>query len=185
MIMNIKRIVLLTLLSFPLFLNAQDRIPVQLNDVQINLNLLAPGVALEKMLTENTSATFGIGLTPLYEDTGDENSIEPEVSINPFLRASYRNYYPRKKVKKELNPNSGNYIGLVTGYYFDTIAESSDVATFRQSDSFYLGAMWGIQRNYKSGIHLGFSIGGGFGTGQNMDLDYVGVGEFELGFVIK
>jgi len=87
-------------------------------------------------------------------------------------------------VKKELNPNSGNYIGLVTGYYFDSIAESSDAITFRQSDSFYLGAMWGIQRNYQSGIHLGFSIGGGFGTGQNMDLDYVGVGEFEFGFVI-
>ena len=48
-----------------------------------------------------------------------------------------------------------------------------------------MGALWGIQRNYQSGIHLGFSIGGGFGTGQNMDLDFVGVGEFEFGFVVK
>lgn len=183
--MKTKLISVLTLFLFPIFLNAQDRIPVELNDVQINLNILAPGLTLEKMITENTSATIGLGLTPLYTDIGNEDSIEPEVSINPFLRASYRNYYPRKKVKKKLNPNSGNYIGLVTGYYFNSIAESTDVATFRQSDSFYMGAMWGIQRNYKSGIHLGFSIGGGFGTGQNMDLDYVGVGEFEFGFVIK
>jgi len=183
--MKTKLISLLALLSFPIFLNAQDRIPVQLSDVQINLNILAPGVTLEKMITENTSATFGVGLTPLSVDNGTEDSVEPEVSINPFVRASYRNYYPRNKVKKELNPNSGNYIGLVAGYYFDSIAESSDAATFRQADSFYMGAIWGIQRNYQSGIHLGFSIGGGFGTGQNMDLDFVGVGEFEFGFVIK
>jgi hypothetical protein len=153
--------------------------------VQINLNVLAPSVTLEKMITGNTSATFGVGLTPLSVDNGTGDTIEPEFSINPFLRASYRNYYPRKQVKKELNPNSGNYIGLVAGYYFDSIAKSSELAMFRQSDSFYMGALWGIQRNYQSGIHLGFSIGGGFGTGQNMDLDFVGVGEFEFGFVVK
>jgi len=86
--MKIMLTSVLAILVFPIFSNAQDRIPVQLNNTQLNLNILAPGIILEKMITENTSATFGVGLTPFYADTGNENSIEPEVSINPFIRAS-------------------------------------------------------------------------------------------------
>ena len=176
--MKTKLITILALLLLPIILNAQDRIPVQLNNIQLNLNLLTSGISLEKSISGNTSATFGGGLSPLY-------SSDNEVSINPFVRTSFRNYYPRKKVKKELNPNSGNYIGLVGGYYFGSVANSSESAQFNQSDSYYLGAMWGIQRNYKSGIHLGFSLGGGFGEGENMNLEFIGVGEFEFGFVLK
>ena len=161
---------------------SQEKIPVQLSNVQLNINLLAPSIILEKSITENTSATFGFGLSPLH----DYNEITGnEISINPFFRTSFRNYYPRKKVEKELKPNSGNYIAGVAGYYFGSIVNSSDYASFDQSNSYYVGAMWGMQRNYQSGIHLGFSIGSGFGAGENMNLKFVGVGEFELGFTIK
>ncbi len=173
--------VLPLLIITPLLLFAQERIPVQLNNTQFNLNILTPGVTFEKKVTDNTSATLGVGLTPLHSQANQTDYL----SVNPFFRASFRNYYPRKKVKKELNPNSGNYIGLVAGYYFDSIAKKADAPAFAQSNSFYMGALWGIQRNYKSGIHIGLSLGGGFGTGENMDLKFVGVGEFELGFVIK
>jgi len=171
------------LILAPLLMFAQDRTPVQFNNTQFNLNILAPSVTFEKRVKDNNSVTFGAGLTPLYSQ--DNNNQNNYVSINPFVRTSYRNYYQRKKVKKELNPNSGNYIGLAAGYYFGSIANNSDLIVFQQSNSFYMGALWGIQRNYKSGIHLGFSIGGGFGTGNNMDLKFVGVGELEFGFVIS
>ena len=99
------------LILAPLLMFAQDRIPVQLSNTQFNLNILSPSVIFEKRVTDNNSVTFGAGLTPLYSQ--DNNNQNNYVSINPFVRTSYRNYYQRKKVKKELNPNSGNYIGLV------------------------------------------------------------------------
>jgi len=174
-----KKIVVTTgiLLLIPIFIFGQERTPVQLSNTQLNVNILAPSLLLEKRLTDKNSATFAFGLSPLHGNG--------EISINPFFRTSFRNYYPRKTVKKELRPNSGNYIGLVGGYYFGSIASSSDYTNVNQSNSYYVGALWGIQRNYQSGIHLGFSIGSGFGAGENMDLKLTGVGELELGFMIK
>lgn len=160
--------------------NAQERIPVNLNSTQFNLNILDPSVTFEKSINDNQSFTAGAGITLLSDWEEDQGTL----SINPFIQSSYRNYYSRKRVKKELKPNSGNYIGVVTGYNFDAIAEEAENGTNRLSNSFYLGPVWGIQRNYKSGIHLGFSIGGGFGVG-NSDLYFTGVGEFEFGFVIN
>jgi hypothetical protein len=91
----------------------------------------------------------------------------------------------RKKQKKELNYNSGNYVGLRGGYNFRAIAENNEPGTPSTEEAFYLGGVWGIQRNYKSGIHLGFSLGAGFATGRNQNLGFTGLGSFELGFVIK
>ena len=170
-------ILLLTLIFAPMLLLGQERIPVELDKTRVYLNIITPGITLEQGLSERLSLTLGAGLSPLYQDE--------KASINPFFRTSFRNYYPRKKVKKELGTNSGNFIGLVGGYYFSPISGTGDTDYFRQANSMYFGALWGIQRNYKSGIHLGFSIGSGFGTGDNMDLDFVGVGEFELGFTLK
>ena len=56
---------------------------------------------------------------------------------------------------------------------------------FGDEKAFYLGPVWGIQRNYKSGIHLGLSLGAGFITGANTNFDFHGVGSFELGFIIS
>ena len=176
-----------TIFTFILFISSfylfsQDRIPAELNEVQINLNILEPSVMLEKRLTDKQSLTLALGFNTI---SGKDAVDDVKFGLSPSLRASYRNYYPRKKVKKELRPNSGNYIGLVAGYNFGTIAGSKDVGKYSQENAFFLGPVWGIQRNYKSGIHLGLSFGGGFITGSNTDFDFTGVGSFELGFVIN
>lgn len=156
---------------------SQDRIPVELASTQFNLNILDPSVSFEKSLGDHQSFTLAAGLTGLADEDG--------ASLNPFIRGSYRNYYLRKRVKKPLNQNSGNYIGLLTGYNFDAIADDIEAGTTRQSNSFFMGPVWGIQRNYKSGIHLGFNIGPGFGIDRDSDFYFTGIGAFEFGFVIK
>ena len=161
--------------------NAQDRIPVDLNSTQFNINILDPSMTFEKSINDNQSFTAGVGITVLGEFEEDEETF----SVNPFVSASYRNYYPRKRVKKDLRPNSGNYIGILTGYRFKSIADNAEyVISDRLENSYYLGPVWGFQRNYQSGIHLGLSLGGGFAVG-NSDVYFTGIGGFEFGFVIN
>ncbi len=157
--------------------SAQDRIPVDLQKTQFNLNILDPSVSFELSINDHQSLTAALGITGLPDEDG--------TSLNPFLRSSYRNYYLRKRVKKELMPNSGNYIGVIAGYNFDSITDNIESGTTRLSNSFYAGPAWGIQRNYRSGIHLGLSIGGGFAIDNHSDLYFTGVGAFEFGFVIR
>ena len=68
------------------------------------------------------------------------------------MQAKFRNYYPRKRVKKELGFNSGNYVGMNVGYVFDEIASNGPVEVL---NTVFFTPVWGIQRNYKSNIHLG------------------------------
>ena len=117
---------------------------------------------------------------------GDFEEDQETLSVNPFISGSYRNYYPRKRVKKDLRPNSGNYVGILTGYRFNSIADNAEYdISDRLENSYYLGPVWGIQRNYQSGIHLGLSLGGGFAVGSSSDIYFTGVGGFEFGFVIN
>ena len=129
--------------SFLVF--SQDRIPADLSDLQLNLNILEPSLSLEKSLSDKQSFTLAFGLNSI---SGQDPSDDIKFGLSPSLRASFRNYYPRKKVKKELKPNSGNYIGLVAGYNFGTITDNLDVGKFSSEDAFFLGPVWGFQRNY-------------------------------------
>ena len=160
--------------------SAQDRVPVQLNNTQFNLNILAPGATFEKSINQHQSFTLGAGITIIGEFEEDQETL----SVNPFVNASYRNYYPRKRVKKDLRANSGNYIGILMGYRLSSIADNAENGlSSRLENLYYMGPVWGIQRNYRSGIHLGLSLGAGFALGS--DFDFTGLGEFEFGFVIR
>ena len=157
-----------------LTLLSQERIPVELKNWQLNLNILSPGVTFEKSLGDHQSLNLGVGLIGLVDY--DQNS-----SINPFLRGSFRNYYPRKRVSKQLRSNSGNYVALDAGYYFNSITRE----TTNTSNSFFMGPAWGMQRNYQSGIHVGFSQEPGFPVGSYDDFTFTGIGQLHIGFVIK
>jgi len=58
------------------------------------------------------------------------------------------------------------------------------IAEQEVTNVFTVGPVWGIQRNYASGIHLGLSLGAGIMGGENIDTQASFVGEFELGFVL-
>ena len=159
---------------------AQDRIPVEIQKNRVYINLLQPSILYEAGLNDRLSLALGTGITFIY----GENDYG---AINPFLNASLRNYYPRKRVKKELDMNSGNYVAAMAGYTFGAISEwNEELDPQNMSNSGYIGGIWGIQRNYMSGIHLGLSLGGGVSMGKNIDnVMFAPLGGFEFGFVIK
>ena len=122
------------------------------------------------------------------EDENYDNKDDFFYSFNPFITGSFQHYYQRKFVRKELRQNSGNFIGVSAGYYFDAIADNLDHGTTTErANSFTIGPVWGIQRNYQSGIHLKLSLGPGIGFGENAESDvfFAPAGGFEFGFVIK
>ncbi len=177
--MNYKNLLILSFLMTLTFIsNAQDRVAVTLDTQKLYLNILAPGVEGEFKVSENQSISIEGELSFALVASSNENLLS---TLNPSLISSFRNYYQRKKVKKELNNNSGNYIGILTGYTFGPIAGNVS----NTGDVFFTGGVWGIQRNYKSGIHLGLSLGLGITTGNNRDLKGTTVGEFNFGLVLK
>lgn len=171
--------ILILLWLCSLSLTAQERIPVELVETQFRINILAPGVGFEYGLNDQQSLTLDVGLSSIIvTDQADD----VDVFIAPFIQGNFRHYYPRKRVKKTLRPNSGNYIALVAGYNFNPTNDNFSDPGSREN-AFYFGPAWGIQRNYLSGIHLGLALGPGLGIGEDGAF-FTGVGAFEFGFVI-
>ena len=176
-------------LAICLFGSAKAQVPVELDPTQLTVSILPLMAHFEGKIATNQSLTFGGGLaySAYYSNINGQENFEA-YSI-PFLTASFRNYYERKSTKKSnLRPNSGNYVGLLTSYGFESIIDIDLFGTVESSlDNFSIGPVWGIQRNYASGIHLDVSIGFGYVGYQSDELVSVDsgvnfIGGFEFGF---
>lgn len=161
---------------------------VDLQNVQLNGNFIAPGFTLEKRLSPKQSIVLGVGAFPVFDEKKTQTIVgetEYDSGVSPFINASFRNYYSRKRVNKELRHNSGNFFGGFAEYNFDVLGtERDDFNGDQVSNTYSVGAIWGFQRNYKSGIHLGISIGLGIVGGENRDIDLDIPGAIEFGFVL-
>ena len=162
---------------------------VDLAKGQLNANILPLTLSYEGRIDDNKSFTLsaGLGFTGYFEsNNGDTDSYFFAV---PVFTGSVRNYYTRKNVKKDnLRSNSGNYIGLYGTYQLEPFGSPSSLteakAYAETTNVFTVGPVWGIERNYASGIHLGLSMGIGMMGGKNIDLEPAVIGEFEFGFVL-
>ena len=156
---------------------------VELSHNQLNINLLVPSISYERRMSDQSSITIAIGSSYTHytrRDVSGEST--SRLFVHPQVHSSYRNYFKRRRVrKKNLLNNSGNYIGYFAGYQFKALG-SDDFAPRLERDQFSFGVVWGMQRNYKSGIHFGFSIGPGLIAGKNIKTEFKAVGEVELGF---
>ena len=181
-----KALLLLTLVSY----SAYGQRDVDLSSSQLNANLLPLTISFEGKLGDNQSFTLagGLGYAVHYSSSNFSEAETSFVAI-PIAYSSFRNYYQRKRVKKNnLRPNSGNYYGLFALYQFEPLGDPSNlteaVAHFETRNVYAIGPVWGIQRNYASGVHLGLSLGFGVIGGENIQTGVSGIGEFELGFVL-
>ncbi|MCP4461157.1 MAG: hypothetical protein GY816_24520 [Cytophagales bacterium] len=97
-----------------------------------------------------------------------------------MVYGGFRNYYGRKRIKKSnLRNNSGNYFGLFSSYRFKAIGPEDNRAS---SKTYTIGPVWGMERNYASGIHLGLSVGPGIVGGNSTRTRATVVEHFEIGF---
>ena len=182
--MIMKQVLTLTLciIALSVTVSAQDRIPVELNKTQLKLSILNPNIMFEVKVSENQSFNFSLGLATSYAQV--QNTNDSYMYLHPAIRGSFRHYYARKEVKKQLRANSGNFIELVAGYVFDSIAGNDDYIS-SASSSFFFGPAWGIQRNYETGFLFGLGLGLGYGNGKNSDGYVASTGHITLGFVLK
>lgn len=182
---------ILSLVAFVLFdlmaIQTQAQKKVDLKPTQFNVNILELGAAFEAKVGEKQSLFLSLGILPsAYAETNSNGNSYSYFALTPRFRAEFRGYYDRKRVKKSLNQNSGNFVGLTTGYVFDTIADNlGDGEVFAASNAFYVGPVWGIQRNYKNGFHFGLTLGYGVMTGQNTEATGVLINDVTIGFVLK
>jgi len=101
-----KHIFTFALLASSLSIFAQD---VNLSKNQLNANLIPLSLSYEGKIDDNKSFTLGGGIN----GTGTTVDDEPYFFVAPAFSASVRNYYTRKRVKKDnLQNNSGNYVGI-------------------------------------------------------------------------
>ncbi len=161
---------------------------VTLDKTQFTLSILPLMAHVEVKAAEKQSFTFGGGLaySVFYQNINGEGDLEAYTS--PFLTTSFRNYYKRNQVKKSnLRNNSGNYVGLLSSYTFESIVTVGGDTFATDLDTFTIGPVWGFQRNYASGIHLDLSLGIGYITGQSDEFIEIEngvtlIGGFEFGF---
>lgn len=183
-------------LILPLFIifsfSTLAQIPVKLSKGQVKLMLIGPGISYETKISEKSSMTIHARLgSELIRHEYAAPSQEPTrwyYAIYPNVTFEKRVYYDRKKVKKKnLLPNSGNYYGMVAGYNFGIIADSFDNPHVQglEDESFFAGPVWGMQRNYRSGFHFGFSIGLGLLRDKHANVKGTGLADLTIGFVIN
>ncbi|MEP1035491.1 hypothetical protein [Ekhidna sp.] len=182
-----KRILTIVMLIASIGSFAQN---VNLSDNQLSLNILPLTASYERKIDQNKSFTFSGGIAPTaYAETG-ANGSNSYFFATPFLTSSVRNYYSRKNIKKSnLRNNSGNYVGLYYQHQFKPFGSTTNLleqaARDQVTNVFAVGPVWGFERNYASGIHLGLSIGVGYSDGEfQKSGDVTFIGEFEFGFLL-
>jgi hypothetical protein len=178
-----KAIILIIPFIYSLSLFAQD---VGLSDNQLNINLLPLTLSYERKIDNNKSFTFSGGLVYATEHrsstSSNGTSSETNFKTVPFFSSSFRNYYTRKHIKKDLKNNSGNYLGILAIYVLKPSINISNTIVHEQETFYSIGPVWGVQRNYKSGVHLGLSLGLAIQGGKYFKSAIRTTGSFELGF---
>lgn len=166
---------------------AQGTIAPDLKQTQIRITILPLGLSLEQKLGEKQTLALAGGLQlGAYAYTSSSNGSGTEFYTAPFFSGEIRNYYNRKFVKKELEQNSGNYVALAFGYSGSRLGNDDGVIFDKSTEnSYFVGPVWGFQRNYKTGFHLNLSIGLGYVDGEYLDggVDFISTGG--IGFFLR
>lgn len=106
----------------------------------------------------NTSAT-----TTVYYNTSQNNNIT--FYFDPALALQLRHYYNgrmRTTRGKRTAMNSMNYLAAFTEVFFSRIPFNSSYEQNNRRAISTLGAVWGLQRNYKGRFSLDLNLGVGY-----------------------
>jgi len=145
------------------------------------LNVLSPSAEIEHDLTDKISilGNAGVGLSITTVDFGNETKTDFLFPL--FLEASTRYYYNfdrRIEKGRNIQYNSGNYIGLNFTKGFEATGDVS-----RVEPQSILSAVYGLQRTYQDFLNFTFEAGPGYDFQENDNgfTIYVGV---QIGFTL-
>ncbi|AEM69569.1 secreted protein [Allomuricauda ruestringensis DSM 13258] len=127
---------------------------------QLTLNVLLPGIIYEQGLSQNSTIAAEATMGFAYRES---DFLESGFGIYPIGRLQYRHYYnfARRLAKgKNIAGNTGNYIA-------PTIAIQGGKAIIGDLDyvSDYfgaIGAVYGLQRTGQKGLQFRFEVGPGY-----------------------
>jgi len=163
-------------------LYAQDEATVSVKS-QFKINILFPSFVYEHAFSDKNTlySEAGLGLGYRYNSFYDEGN----VYFFPLINEQFRHYYNMKKradIGKRTAYNSGNFFAANVLYNFPSLSTNERYGNY--PGSFTVAALWGLQRTYKGRFNLEFNVGPGVNF-DKYDTEFVPVGNFTLGWVIK
>ena len=187
----IRKLILLFAISIFLCYSSEAQRKVQLENYKFHANVFPVSVSAEIKTSPKSSLLLGGGVNYGFALTrrSDAPGLSGGFLIAPITYLALRTYYERNSVKKKnLRPNSGNFFGVLSFYNFESFGYPKDDTQKKLrravDDQFVLGFVWGIQRNYNSGLHLGLNIGLGT-SGFQESISFGPIGLFELGYQLN
>lgn len=142
-----------------------DHSSEELGDL-LSLDILSPGLSYELKVNDMNTLVIGGHVKTNVSFTASTFGTEFYYLMVPQVNFEYRHYYnleKRYKLQKRTWFNSANYYGVVTGYQTDPIAGDESASDYEPG--FYIGPVWGIQRNGAFTFNLNLGLGYFSGTG--------------------
>lgn len=153
---------ILQLLLFHINLFSQnDNLILKSTQIKANVNVLGIGVSMENRLSKSNTLNSEINLnfSAIYN-----SSQKFAYALYPGVTTEFRQYYnlnKRAKTGKNTLNNSGNFLGLTTGFLFEPlIRKDIDIQNL-----FVFNPAWGIQRSLSNKINFEGRLGWNFKYG--------------------
>ena len=151
--------------------------PKIVENFQVKLNLLSPGIDFEIALFPNQTLVGGVGLGLAYNEEGYAFGL----AVNSEYRY-YHNLKRRIRNNKTIAGNSGNYLGAARKIFFDPLIFATDIPGSDFNIGYY-GALYGIQRTFKKGLNVDISSGVGYYLGDGVSSGFGPILNLKLGWV--
>ncbi|MCC9137543.1 hypothetical protein ACFSKU_15560 [Pontibacter silvestris] len=160
---------------------AQNDLPVTVTKRLYKINFFTLGLEFEQALgkssTFNINPNISFGLD--YHNERDYNAY-----LWPSLELQTRGYYnlnKRSKAGKNVSDNSGNFIALSIYGNTPSLIEHEESGN---EASYGVGPVWGMQRNFNSGLNLTVTAGAGYGKDKFGDEGLTPLLRLNLGFLL-
>ncbi|RDY60811.1 hypothetical protein [Flagellimonas nanhaiensis] len=154
----------------------------KVEDHQLTLNFLLPGVVYEHGISNNSTITAEATIGLAYRDS---DFFDSGFGIYPIGKVQYRHYYNfqrRLEKGKNISRNTGNYIApMLAVQGGKAVVGDLDYA----SDYFGgIGAVYGLQRTGRKGLSFRFEVGPAYFFDE-LDNDFGLFMALKLGWVVN
>lgn len=140
-------------------------LPIYLENHQLTANLFAPGLMYEVAFI-GSSTSLSTGFLPGVNSFSGNNGFG--YAIQTRLRW-YTNMKFRKKKKKNISGNSGDYIALANSVFFGNLQIIGNLESPGNSTFMFNGVLYGVQRTYDKRFNFNIEFGVGQYQGNGVE----------------